>query len=122
MSGIGSHKVKIGGMTGRDEGHEARRFAGPDEKRHNGVVKIDALSDGTADYRTREAVARLLLERGPQTAVTLSNLLELSPVGVRRHLDALIGEGLVTTHTRKPLGQRGRGRPAKVFALTEAGR
>lgn len=85
-------------------------------------MKIDALSDGAADCRTREAVARLLLERGPQTAVTLGNLLELSPVGVRRHLDALVGEGLVTTHTRKPLGQRGRGRPAKVFALTEAGR
>ncbi len=80
------------------------------------------MTDEPAECRTRESVERLLLERGPQTAAALGSLLELSPAGVRRHLDALVAEGLVAVHDRQPLGHRGRGRPAKVFALTEAGR
>jgi predicted ArsR family transcriptional regulator len=85
-------------------------------------VKFDATSEGAAECRTREAVTRLLMERGPQTAASLGTMLELSPVGIRRHLEALMTDGLVAAHDRKPLGHRGRGRPAKVFALTEAGR
>jgi predicted ArsR family transcriptional regulator len=85
-------------------------------------VKFDVSADGLAECRTRETVTRLLLERGPQTAASLSTLLELSSAGIRRHLDALVAEGLVAAHERKPLGHRGRGRPAKVFALTEMGR
>ena len=85
-------------------------------------MKFDASPEGSVECRTREAVTRLLMERGPQTAASLSKLLELSPVGIRRHLEALVTDGLVAAHDRKPLGQRGRGRPAKVFALTETGR
>jgi predicted ArsR family transcriptional regulator len=85
-------------------------------------VKFEATTDEPAECRTRESVARLLLERGPQTAAALGSLLELSPAGVRRHLDALVADGMVAVHDRRPLGHRGRGRPAKVFALTEAGR
>ena len=67
-------------------------------------------------------MARLLLERGPQTAAALGSQLGVSPAGIRRHLDALIADGHVAAHDRKPLGQRGRGRPARIFALTEPGR
>jgi predicted ArsR family transcriptional regulator len=75
-----------------------------------------------ADGRTRQAVAKLLLERGPVTAALIANELGLSPPAVRRHLDALIADDEVGTRDAPRRGQRGRGRPAKLFLLTEAGR
>ena len=77
-----------------------------------------------ADARTRDAVARLLLEHGPATTTALSERLRLSTQAVRRHLDALTVEGLVTDREQRPLGRgpRGRGRPPREFLLTEAGR
>jgi len=74
------------------------------------------------DGRTRDRVVRLLLERGPATALVLGATLGLSPAAVRRHLDALVAEGRVTGREQPPRGQRGRGRPARVFALTDSGR
>ena len=67
-------------------------------------------------------MARLLLEQGPATAASLGERLGLSPAAVRRHLDALLADGVVQTRDQRPLGPRRRGRPAKLFALTEAGR
>jgi len=75
-----------------------------------------------ADGRTRQAVAQLLLERGPVTAALIADALGLSPAAVRRHLDALVADGEVGTREAPRRGQRGRGRPAKLFLLTEAGR
>jgi predicted ArsR family transcriptional regulator len=75
-----------------------------------------------SDDRTRDAVARLILERGPQTAATLADQLGLSPAGVRRHLDALVADGLLAEREPRPSAQRGRGRPARVYALTDSGR
>jgi predicted ArsR family transcriptional regulator len=77
---------------------------------------------GGADRRTRDRVARLLLQRGPATAGELGRELGLTPAGIRRHLDAMLADGLVAVRDRAPRGPRGRGRPAKVFALTDAGR
>jgi predicted ArsR family transcriptional regulator len=74
------------------------------------------------DGRTRHTVARLLLERGPVTAVAVAEELGLSPTAVRRHLDVLVGEGEVYTRESSRRGRRGRGRPAKLFLLTEVGR
>jgi predicted ArsR family transcriptional regulator len=74
------------------------------------------------DGRTRQAVTKLLLERGPVTAVVIADCLGLSPAAVRRHLDALVADGEVGTRDAPRRGQRGRGRPAKLFLLTEAGR
>jgi predicted ArsR family transcriptional regulator len=78
---------------------------------------------GHDDDRTRDRVARALHEHGPQSAVTLSACFGLTPTAVRRHLDALIAAGRVSAVAeRKVRGQlRGRGRPARVFALTDAG-
>jgi predicted ArsR family transcriptional regulator len=71
---------------------------------------------------TREAVARLVLEQGPQTAAVLAAQLTLSSAAIRRHLDALVSDGLlVEQENRRPV-QRGRGRPARTYALTDAGR
>ena len=74
------------------------------------------------DGRTRHEVARLLLERGPIAAVAVAEGLGISPTAVRRHLDALVGDGEAETRDAPRRGPRGRGRPAKAFLLTEAGR
>ena len=71
-----------------------------------------------------ERVARALLEGGPATAAELARRLGLSPGLVRRHLETLTDQGLVAASERRPFGPepvRGRGRPARVFALTDAG-
>lgn len=74
------------------------------------------------DGRTRHTVARLLLERGPITAAAVAEELGVSPTAARRHLDVLLAEGEVCTRESSPHTRRGRGRPAKLFLLTEVGR
>jgi predicted ArsR family transcriptional regulator len=75
-----------------------------------------------ADGRTRDTVVRLLLERGPTTAGGLAETLGLSGAAVRRHLDALVAEGSVTTRDAPHAAGRGRGRPARQHLLTSRGR
>jgi predicted ArsR family transcriptional regulator len=74
------------------------------------------------DRRTRDRVAQLLLERGAATAAELGAELGLSPAAIRKHLDAMLAEGLVETREVRSKGPRGRGRPAKAFVLTAAAR
>jgi predicted ArsR family transcriptional regulator len=71
---------------------------------------------------TRGQVARLILELGPSTAATLGGRLGLTPAAIRRHLDNLIAEGMIETRTARTPANRGRGRPAKLFVITDAGR
>jgi predicted ArsR family transcriptional regulator len=71
---------------------------------------------------TRDRVARAILVTGPSTAAALAEQLALTAAAVRRHLDHLVTEGTVEARDQKVYGHRGRGRPAKVFALTESGR
>jgi predicted ArsR family transcriptional regulator len=72
---------------------------------------------------TRERVARSILEQGPSTAAALAARLDLTPAAVRRHLDHLVADGALEPREPRATTQtRGRGRPAKVFAITEAGR
>ncbi|MEV4095574.1 helix-turn-helix transcriptional regulator [Streptosporangium saharense] len=80
------------------------------------------LSGVSAERSTRARVARLILEHGPITAAALGERLGLTPAAVRRHLDALLADGMIEHRTARPRGQRGRGRPAKLFAITDAGR
>ena len=74
------------------------------------------------DQPTRQRVARSILDNGPSTALALAERLDLTPAAVRRHLDQLLDEGTVEARQPRSLAARGRGRPAKLFALTEAGR
>ncbi|MFJ1704072.1 helix-turn-helix transcriptional regulator [Kitasatospora sp. NPDC088346] len=71
---------------------------------------------------TRDRVARSILDHGPSSAADLASRLGLTAAAVRRHLDALAAAGLVESRDQRVYGSRGRGRPAKVFALTECGR
>ncbi|MFM8841807.1 MAG: helix-turn-helix transcriptional regulator [Actinomycetota bacterium] len=78
----------------------------------------------TDEVRTREVVARAILEGGPATAADLARRLKITAAGVRRHLDALVDEGILEArdpHVRS-VASRGRGRPAKVFVMTDGGR
>ncbi len=72
--------------------------------------------------QTRAAIVQLLLEEGPITATAVGTRLGLTPAGVRRHLDALIESGQARASRSAPWQQKGRGRPAKQFQLTAAGR
>jgi predicted ArsR family transcriptional regulator len=74
------------------------------------------------EARTRDRVARTLLETGPLTAAALAVGLRLTTAAVRRHLDALLADGLIEERAPRGRAPRGRGRPARLFALTETGR
>ncbi|MQA15117.1 MAG: winged helix-turn-helix transcriptional regulator [Pseudonocardiaceae bacterium] len=88
---------------------------------HAEAVSPQGLPPG-GDGRTRESVARTVLEHGPISAAEVADSLGLSPAAVRRHLDALLAGGQASTRSDPRRGRRGRGRPAKLFLLTEAGR
>ncbi|HEX3929579.1 MAG TPA: metalloregulator ArsR/SmtB family transcription factor [Nocardioides sp.] len=77
---------------------------------------------GLGDEPTRERVVRTILVDGPSTAADLAARLDLTPAAVRRHLDHLMAQGALEARDPRPTATRGRGRPAKVFAITEAGR
>jgi predicted ArsR family transcriptional regulator len=90
--------------------------------RNNGVVKtIGALDEVVNDRRTRDRVARTLLEHGPSTVAELAGQLGLTPAAIRRHLDAALVDGTIVAREERSHGPRGRGRPARRFSLSDAG-
>src|SRR4029453_1544236 len=66
---------------------------------------------------TRERILVLLRRHGRLSAPRLAELLQLTSVGVRRHLALLERDGLVGATIEKPK----RGRPTAVYRLTDAG-
>ena len=74
------------------------------------------------DRRTRELVARSILESGPSTAPILATRLGLSAAGIRRHLDLLLADGVLEVRQPRSTLVRVRGRPSKVFLMSDAGR
>jgi predicted ArsR family transcriptional regulator len=87
------------------------------ELRNTSVVK-------KIEDKTRDLVARTILENGPLTAADLAQKLGLTAAGIRRHLDALVDENLLSSKEayRTFDSTRGRGRPSKVFAVTDLAR
>lgn len=72
-----------------------------------------------------ERVARSLLESGPATAAEVASRLGMTPAAVRRPLSSLVAAGLVESAAEAPYGprtRRGRGRPSRVYSLTQSGR
>jgi predicted ArsR family transcriptional regulator len=92
----------------------------PGEFRHNGVVKIHP--EVSNERHTRGAIVQLLLESGPITAGEIGDRLGISAAGVRRHLDALMDAGDAQSNNAAAWQHTGRGRPAKRYQLTAAGR
>jgi predicted ArsR family transcriptional regulator len=98
------------------------------ELRNTGIVKNvgetaqDVEEQATGERNTRDRVARSILTHGPSTAADLAERLGLTQAAVRRHLDHLVGEGMVEPREKRVYGARSRGRPAKAFALTDCGR
>jgi predicted ArsR family transcriptional regulator len=76
----------------------------------------------TGERSTRNRVARSILDHGPSTVADLAGRLGLTQAAVRRHLDALVADDVVEAREQRVYGARTRGRPAKVFALTDCGR
>jgi len=74
------------------------------------------------DPRTRDLVARSILENGPSSAATLASRLGLTPAGIRRHLDLLVADGVLEAREPHAALTRGRGRPSKVFLMSDSGR
>ncbi|MCC2593341.1 ArsR family transcriptional regulator [Tessaracoccus sp. OS52] len=74
------------------------------------------------EISTRQRVVRSILDEGPSTARQLAERLRLTPAAIRRHLGALLADGTVDSHEQRVYGHRGRGRPSKVYALTDTGR
>ena len=93
------------------------RLAKKGELRNTLVVK-------KGEDKTRDLVARTILENGPQSAAELAERLKLTPAGIRRHLDRLIEIGVLESREphRAAASLRGRGRPSKVFVITDLGR
>ncbi len=108
-------------------------MSGPEELRNNGVVKnvgearetptgVPQEEFATGERSTRNRVARSILDHGPSTVAELAGRLGLTQAAVRRHLDALVADDVVEAREQRVYGTRARGRPAKVFALTDCGR
>ena len=76
----------------------------------------------TGERSTRNRVARSILDHGPSTVAELAGRLGLTQAAVRRHLDALVADDVVEAREQRVYGARTRGRPAKVFVLTDCGR
>ncbi|MFT3715227.1 MAG: transcriptional regulator [Gordonia sp. (in: high G+C Gram-positive bacteria)] len=82
----------------------------------------EQLTEGSgADGQTRAAVVSLLVDEGPLTAGDIAERLGISPAGVRRHLDILTAAGDIEP-AAPGFGKGGRGRPAKWYQLSPAGR
>jgi predicted ArsR family transcriptional regulator len=112
--------VKYVGQARTEPGGPA---AGPglDAARAVPTAQATATLSG-AERGTRARIARLILENGPATATGLSARLGLTPAAVRRHLDNLLADGMIESRTARTYGTRGRGRPARLFAITDDGR
>ncbi|WP_443084016.1 helix-turn-helix transcriptional regulator [Verrucosispora sp. WMMA2121] len=112
---------KAAGLTGHQStaGTAAGRSL-PDT--HVAPATTSTQAAPTGEQSTRDRVTLLLLERRAATAAQLGDALGLSPAAIRRHLDAMLADGDVVAREQTVRGHRGRGRPAKVFLLTDAAR
>ncbi|MGZ6780787.1 MAG: helix-turn-helix transcriptional regulator [Mycobacterium sp.] len=87
------------------------------------TLSTGAASVATSSERhTRGAIVQLLLESGPITAGEIGEQLGISAAGVRRHLDALLDAGEAQSSAAAAWQHNGRGRPARRYRLTAAGR
>ncbi len=108
------------------------RLDNPAELGHTNVVLIadrrvsngmDGSNPGPhgVEARTRDRVRQTISEQGPLTAAALASQLELTPAAVRRHLNLLAEQGAIEELALADESERGRGRPARAYILSDAG-
>jgi predicted ArsR family transcriptional regulator len=73
------------------------------------------------DRGTRQRLSRLIGTQGPVTVAALAGQLSLTTAAVRRHLDAMLDDGLIEGREVPGSAPRRRGRPARAFVLSAAG-
>jgi predicted ArsR family transcriptional regulator len=103
------------GQAGKDE--SARESTGD-------CKGVDLMEKQGSELRTRDAIVESILKFGPATAKQLSDRLEITPAGIRRHLDNLVADSILLEKEPYPIhgATPTRGRPSKVFVMTDAGR
>lgn len=113
----------VGSQARRRPASTASRLEPPPAESVANPVNGTPVSDAAAK------VARVLLSVGPASTQELAKALGATSVGVGRHLDHLETAGWVSHSEHAPYGPgavvrplRGRGRPARVWSLTPAGR
>lgn len=74
------------------------------------------------DATTHQRVLALVVECGPVTAGELARRLGLTAAAIRRHIVALETGGQIAEHEPAHSRRRGRGRPARHYVATDAGR
>lgn len=72
--------------------------------------------------QTRDRILGLLMQHGTLCALDIATQLGLSAAGIRRHVDNLVRDNLIEEAPATGTTRRGRGRPARVFRLTDQGR
>lgn len=76
---------------------------------------------GGDEARTRTRVRTTVAELGPVSAARIADLLGLTGAAVRRHLEAMVADGVLEARDPRPDARRGRGRPAKEYVIGSAG-
>jgi predicted ArsR family transcriptional regulator len=117
--GAALNAAQIHDVPARDKGAPAGDAGAP---AGSAPAQLAPPSGAGSEPTTRARIARLILENGPVTASGLSARLGLTAAAVRRHLDNLLADGMIEARTARRYGSRGRGRPARFFAITDDGR
>ena len=74
-------------------------------------------ASGTPMERTRDEVVRILHDRAECSVAELAAEIGVSHGSIRRHMDLMVADGIVSSH----LVRQSRGRPVNRYRLSEAG-
>ena len=72
--------------------------------------------------KTREQILDMIVRLGPITSSEIAQRLDLTSAGIRRHVVALEDDGLIIEHRATGIIEPRRGRPARYYVATDAGR
>ena len=118
-----SDSAAVGGSHGAEDGARRTTATVPVPGADGAAIVLATARRSVTPAQNR--VAQSLLMDGPASAVELAERLEITPAGVRRHIDALVSDGFVAGGDRPAYGpspSRGRGRPPRIYSLTDEGR
>jgi len=85
-------------------------------------VKSGGENELAVETSTRHRIFSAIMAHSGITATELASLLGITPAAVRRHIELLEADGYIAVRTPRPHSVTSRGRPAKAFMITDAGR